>query len=282
MASFHKFVELDLSHNHIEGPIRACFKDDNLRSFKPNMMNHLPSNIGHKMRLLRDLNLAQNFINGSIPDSLCEMKALENLDLSKNHLSGNLPDCWHNFDSLRVARLSSNQFSGVIPKSIGGAYSLQWLHLNNNSLTGQLPSTLKNCTLLTVLDVGDNILSGELPEWIGKHLLDLAVLRLGNNDFNGKIPSVYCQPSQLQIIDLANNNLTENIPHCFGNFLGMLKDESIDGRAIDAEWLHESLSEVMKGARAEYTTTSNYVVNLDLSSNHLVGEIPSSSQTSVA
>ncbi|KAK6158361.1 hypothetical protein DH2020_005675 [Rehmannia glutinosa] len=268
-------TELDLSHNHIEGPIPVLASSLTTLHLSDNMMNHLPSNIGHKMPLLIDLNLAQNFINGSIPDSLCEMKALENLDLSKNHLSGNLLDCWHNFNSLRVARLSSNQLSGVIPNSIGGAYSLQWLHLNNNSLTGQLPSTLRNCTMLTVLDVGDNNLSGELPEWIGKHLLDLAVLRLGNNDFNGNIPSVYCQPSQLQIIDLANNNLTGTIPHCFGKFLGMLKVESMDGRAIDAEWLHESLSEVMKGARLEYTTTSNYVVNLDLSSNHRVGEIPS-------
>ncbi|KAK6137297.1 hypothetical protein DH2020_028960 [Rehmannia glutinosa] len=268
-------TELDLSHNHIEGPIPVLASSLTTLHLSDNMMNRLPSNIGDKMPFLIDLNLAQNFINGSIPDSLCEMKALQNLDLSKNHLSGNLPDCWHNFDSLRVARLSSNKLSGVIPNSIGGAYSLQWLHLNNNSLTGQLPCTLKNCTMLNVLDVGDNILSGELPEWIGKHLLDLAVLRLRNNRFNGKIPSVYCQPFQLQIIDFANNNLTGNIPHCFGNFLGMLKDESTDGRLIDAEWLHESLSEVMKGARLEYTTTSNYVVNLDLSSNNLVGEIPS-------
>ncbi|KAI3468600.1 hypothetical protein Pfo_025263 [Paulownia fortunei] len=242
-------TESDLSHNYIKGPIPE---------------------------LAYNLLLARNFINGSIPDSLCQMKALKLLDLSNNHLSGNLPECWPNLHYLRVARLSSNELSWAIPNSIGGAYTMEWLHLNNNSLKGQLPTTLKNCTRLMALDVGDNNLSGTLPEWIGKDLLDLKVLRLRNNEFRGAIPSAYCQPSQLQIMDLANNKLTGNIPHCFGNFSGMVKEEFTDDNvSYDVGWLHESLSEVMKGVELGYTTTLVYVVNLDLSSNHLVGEIPS-------
>ncbi|KAL3635710.1 hypothetical protein CASFOL_020257 [Castilleja foliolosa] len=247
LSSFRNLTILYLSNNHIEGPI-------------PELAS-----------TMTDLDLSGNMlINGSIPDSFCQMKSLYWLDLSKNRLSGNLPDCWGNFESLVTARLSSNQFSGDIPNSIGGAYNLGFLQLSNNSFTGQLPTTLKNCLWLMLLDVGENKLSGKLPEWdIGQYPDGLRFLRLRNNEFYDIIPSSYCQLYRLQILDLAQNNLTGNIPHCLGNFFGMVKDGLFNQDLGDA-----SLSEVMKGVMMEYTKTSTYTVNLDLSSNNLVGEIP--------
>ncbi|KAL3629255.1 hypothetical protein CASFOL_026477 [Castilleja foliolosa] len=246
LSSFTNLTYLNLSDNHIEGPI-------------PELASTMVV-----------LSLSNNMINGSIPDSLCRMKSLEKLDLFSNHLSGNLPDCWENLENLYKARLSSNRFSGDIPNSIGGAYNLRFLQLNNNRFTGQLPTTLKKCTWLLVLDVGENKLSGKLPDWdIGRYPDGLRVLRLRNNEFSGIIPFSYCQLFNLQIMDLAQNNLTGNIPHCIGNFSGMVKNAELHG-----EWWGVSLSEVIKGAMMEYTKISFYVVNLDLSSNHLVGEIP--------
>ncbi|KAL3635739.1 Pyruvate dehydrogenase complex component E2 1 [Castilleja foliolosa] len=173
LSSFMNLTRLDLSNNHIEGPIPELSSSMRFLYLSNNMM-----------------------INGSIPDSLCQMKSLETLDLSKNRLSGNLPDCWGNFESLDTARLSSNQFSGDIPNSIGGAYNLQLLQLNNNSFTGQLPTTLKNCSRLILLDVGDNKLSGKLPELdIGQYpdgTDGLRFLRLRNNELYDIIPSSYC------------------------------------------------------------------------------------------
>ncbi|KAH6804400.1 hypothetical protein C2S51_032647 [Perilla frutescens var. frutescens] len=112
------------------------------------------------------------------------------------------------------------------------------------------------------MDVGGNNLSG-------KHLPVLRFLRLRNNEFYGTIPRALCQLSELQVMDLANNNLTGSIPHCFGNLSAIiLKFYNND------MWVPGSLSQVMKGVEQEYTTNYFYVVNLDLSSNHLVGEIP--------
>ncbi|KAL3635719.1 hypothetical protein CASFOL_020266 [Castilleja foliolosa] len=250
LSSFMNLTDLHLSNNHIEGPISDLASSMTYLFLSNNMM-----------------------INGSIPDSLCQMKSLKRLDLSKNHLSGNLPDCWGNFESLYIAILSSNQFSGDIPNSIGGAYNLRFLQLNNNTFTGQLPTTLKNCTRLMLLDVGDNKLSGKLPEWdIGQYpdgTDGLRFLRLRNNELYDIIPSSYCQLYRLQILDLSQNNLMGSIPHCLGNFSGMVKHER-----LGVEWDGVSLSEVMKGVMMEYTKTSTYTVNLDLSSNNLVGEIP--------
>ncbi|KAL3635749.1 hypothetical protein CASFOL_020296 [Castilleja foliolosa] len=248
LSSFMNLNILYLSNNHIEGPIPELSSTMTYLDLSGNML-----------------------INGSIPDSLCQMKSLETLDLSKNRLSGNIPDCWGNFESLYTARLSSNQFSGDIPNSIGGAQNLAILQLNNNSFTGQLSTTLKNCTRLMLLDVGENKLSGKLPEWdIGQYPDGLRFIRLRNNEFYGIIPSSYCQLYHLQILDLAQNNLTGNIPHCLSNFSGMVKDGMFHN-----DWRDVSLSELVKGAMMEYTKTSAYYfVNLDLSSNNLVGEIP--------
>ncbi|KAL3833894.1 hypothetical protein ACJIZ3_008630 [Penstemon smallii] len=193
--------DLRLSQNHIQGPI--------------------PNNIGRMLPSLHILLLEENYITGSIPDSLCELKFLMSLDLSKNQLSGNLLDCWENFQQLAILKLSSNEISGFIPNSIGRAYPLMSLHLNNNSLTGKLPSTLRNCTFLRILDIGENMLSGKLPKWIGEYLIDLRVLRLRENEFYGPIPLEFCKLSKLQILDLASNNLIERIPHCIG-FWGVI------------------------------------------------------------
>ncbi|KAG8381290.1 hypothetical protein BUALT_Bualt06G0107100 [Buddleja alternifolia] len=258
---------LDLSNNHIEGSIPK------LTSSMKNL------DLSNMIPLLEYVNLAKNLINGSIPESLCEMKALEFLDLSNNYLSGNIPDCWENFVNLNVMRLSSNKLSGIIPNSIGGAYSLYCLHLNNNSLTGQFPYSLKNCTRLYLLDVGGNKLSGNLPGWISKYLLNLQFLILRNNEFYGMIPSDLCQ-TQLQVMDFAHNKLTGKIPHCIGNFSSMdMKKIMLPLRETFEETLGEifgeTLGQVMKGVELEFTRPlAAYVVNLDLSNNNLVGEIP--------
>ncbi|CAA0820414.1 disease resistance family protein / LRR family protein [Striga hermonthica] len=249
LHSITNLTNFDLSNNHIDG------------SFPK-----LPFGIQY-------LALSNNTISGPIPDSLCQMRDLLYLRLSKNLLSGHLVECWGNFPSLVVVVLSSNQLSGPIPNSIGGAYSLEWLHLNNNNFTGQLPRSLKNCTRLMGLDIRDNKLSGKVPHWIGNNMLNMTILRLRNNKFYGDIPSFFCQMSKLQVMNLANNRLPGNIARCFGSLSGMVHDKTIDlGTRYD---LYDTLSEVLKGASLEYSANARLLVNFDLSSNQLIGEIPS-------
>ncbi|XP_051137604.1 receptor-like protein EIX2 isoform X1 [Andrographis paniculata] len=229
----------------------------------------LPSDIGYMLPLLNTLLMSRNSINGSLPDSLCNMRSLQVIDLSNNNLSGNMSECWQKFQGLKFLSLSSNELSGTIPKSIGGAGGLQWLLLNNNMLSGPIPSTLQNCTYLEALDVGENMLSGKIPAWIGNMQLSLFILKLRNNQFHGEIPRALCEASQLQVLDLGNNKLSGYIPHCFGNLSGMIEIKY----PLLTMYFH-SLYQVFKGSVMEYSRNIGYLVNLDLSCNNLSGKIP--------
>lgn len=260
---------LDLSHNFLNGPLTNLPSNQTtepLRTFP------FIERLADYARVSRLLLLKNNLFNGSIPDSVCNATDLVILDLSRNTLSGNLPRCFENLKELNIMILSSNRLSGVIPSSIGHlGSSLQWLHLNNNSFHGELPETLANCTGLDVLDLGENRFSGNIPNWIGGKIKFLVVLRLHKNNFTGGIPVELCQSSELQIMDLGDNKLTGTIPRCFQKLNGMTGGDS---NLYFSGGFEQSLIQVMRGVSLEYTTIMRYVVNMDLSSNQLVGEIP--------
>ncbi|PWA53672.1 leucine-rich repeat protein [Artemisia annua] len=233
---------------------------------------------------LRSLSWYNASITGPLPTWLRKMPVIDFLDLSHNKLSGpltNLPneesvDVSHSY--VKVLYLQdnlfndSNQLSGVIPSSMVPQSSiLHRLSLNDNHFTGELPRELGNLQELVMLDVGDNGFSGNIPEWIGENLTELAILRLHNNNFTGSIPRSLCNNSFLQILDLAHNNLMGPIPHCLGKLNGMVThNSSVSGLFLS----EEKLIQVINGVSLEYTTTFPLVINMDLSSNKLSGEIP--------
>nr|GEZ13686.1 LRR receptor-like serine/threonine-protein kinase GSO1 [Tanacetum cinerariifolium] len=184
-----------------------------------------------------------NLFTGSIPKSLCTRIDLEVLDLSGNKLSGKIPKCPGNLEHLKEMLLSSNRLSGLIPSSLGriSPSSLGWLQLNDNNFNGELPRKLMNLSSLFVLDLGENKMSGNIPEWIGENLRMLIVLRL------------------------------RSIPHCFGELQSMFTTTRF---YPVFSYNNENVMQVIKGVALEYKTTWMLVVNIDLSSNKLVGEIP--------
>ncbi|CAI9299713.1 unnamed protein product [Lactuca saligna] len=192
---------------------------------------------------------------------------LEYLDLSRNRLIGKIPRCLENLQKLNALILSSNRLSSVIPSFI----SLYRLHLNGNNFTGELPREIMNFQSLAVLDLGDNNFDGNIPEWIGEKLNPM-VLRLHRNNFSGRIPRSFCRLSNLQILDVAHNSLTGTIPPCLGQLSGMA-NRNPNWRLISPD-SDENVIQVMKGVDVEYTRTWDLVLNMDLSSNKLVGEIP--------
>ncbi|GMN62037.1 hypothetical protein TIFTF001_031122 [Ficus carica] len=250
-------VDIDLSSNQLEGSIPL---------FLPQIYF---------------LNLFNNSFS-SIKCNVTQFVSLRFLDISNNQLSGELPDCWSSAVE-QVLNLASNNFIGKIPISIGFLTGIGTLHLSNNHLTGNLPSSLRNCVLLKILDVGENNLSGPIPTWIGKSQTNLVVLSLRSNNFYGSIPSQLCHLQSLQLLDLSSNNLSSSIPTCLGNITAMkiISSGPYIGSPIpyfaridpSKPFANDKLSLVWKGLVNELKNLG-LLMNIDLSSNKLIGKIP--------
>nr|XP_016493362.1 PREDICTED: probable leucine-rich repeat receptor-like protein kinase At2g33170 isoform X1 [Nicotiana tabacum] len=244
--------ELDLSWNNFDGP---------LPHFSPTMMT---------------LILDHNSFNGTI-SPVCESLVMNNslmfLDLSSNSLSGTLSDCWRYGKNLAVLNLARNDLSGEVPHSIGYLTTLRYLLLSNNKLSKNLPLSLKNLRGLKILDVARNDLSGNIPFWLGESLKHLMILNLRWNKFEGNIPLEICQLKSLIILDLSSNALSGTIPKCVGNFLTLAGVEEVPSLIYGPfEVYREDVMMMLK--ERGYDHRAHFFLGIDLSENHLSGEIP--------
>ncbi|PIN04771.1 Non-specific serine/threonine protein kinase [Handroanthus impetiginosus] len=234
------------------------------------------------------LDLSRNKISGSVV-FLCQTKEWELIDLSDNLLFDEIPDCFVNFEKLRYLNLANNHFSGMIPRSFGLLSALSLLHLRNNIFSGELPTSMRNCTKLKMIDLGENNLTGKIPAWIGNSFPQLQVLILRSNEFYDNIPSDLCSLAYIHILDLSSNRISGAIPECVDDYVSMTENFyrwfptgsttfgfPIEGHAyqLDTSTL-ESAYFMWKGKEVKYISHLGLVKLIDLSSNNLVGKIPS-------
>ncbi|XP_047320367.1 LRR receptor-like serine/threonine-protein kinase FLS2 [Impatiens glandulifera] len=295
-------IRVDLSYNHLEGPLPQ-FSSSNINSLNlgNNMLNGtIPHNIGQLMPNLAVYDLSNNYLHGSIPCSMGNMtslyflwlnnnnfvgeipslmgnmRSLSSLSLNNNSLVGKLPSSMGNMSSLDELWLSNNKLVGEIPSSTGNLRFLRYLMLNNNNLGGEIPHSLHNCTQLSMLNLADNMFSGEIPSWIRDTTKPrLKVLKLRSNLLIGHIPKQLCNLSRLHFLDLAHNHLSGTIPLCLGYFTSFTADDYIpDGNDTLDKYPKEDVKVNTKGSEFAYKDTL-YLVNLiDLSANNLTGVIP--------
>ncbi|CAL9186687.1 unnamed protein product, partial [Musa hybrid cultivar] len=237
--------------------------------------NYLTGQLPSAPQLLLDL--SNNSFVGPIPLSFEEATYLILLSLSHNHINGGIPPFFCNLNFLEVLDLSNNHLIGEIPDYHNSfPISLQSLHLNNNNLSGMIPSFLKYCDQLITLDLGENKLFGKIPKWIGRNLSSLKVLRLRSNLLYGVIPENIVNLTSLQVLDLSSNNLFGSLPSSLGNFTAMVEVQN-DTRPLlqgnNYTYIESSLL-TTKGSMVDYTTILSLVTSIDLSNNHLSGEIP--------
>uniref|UniRef100_A0A8R7Q958 Leucine-rich repeat-containing N-terminal plant-type domain-containing protein n=1 Tax=Triticum urartu TaxID=4572 RepID=A0A8R7Q958_TRIUA len=265
---FMRGIAMDFSSNQLTGPIPKLPTNlSNLDISRNNLVGPLPLDFGASG--LQTLVLFDNCISGNIPSSLFKLQSLSLLDISGNNLTGSVPDCLDNESTINTTSLSIRNLS-----------------LRNNHLSGEFPSFLQSCNLLIFLDLSNNHFFGTLPTWIGQKLTSLAFLRLRSNMFYGHIPVELMKISNLQYLDLAYNNITGIIPTPIVNFKGMILMGDNDagyeeafghGLAIGDNELvdySENFTVLTKGQERLYTGEIIFMVNLDLSSNNLVGDIP--------
>nr|XP_017226251.1 PREDICTED: LRR receptor-like serine/threonine-protein kinase GSO2 [Daucus carota subsp. sativus]XP_017226252.1 PREDICTED: LRR receptor-like serine/threonine-protein kinase GSO2 [Daucus carota subsp. sativus] len=240
----------------------------------------IPQSIGNLTSLII-LDLYNNQIRGLIPESIGALTSLTRLDLSLNYLHGLIPPSIGNLISLFDLYLKYNRFSGSIPAEIGNLTKLSDLTVSANRFTGSLPESLCQLNNLSALLVDDNQLGGSIPKCIGK-LSNLEIMDLVSNSWDGII-------SEHHFVNLTNlfsfrissrSNLMVNISSRWVPPF-QLNDIYMDYIKVPKfpKWLitQRSLADItVRNTSISDTILAipNSVRYLDLSNNHMFGNIP--------
>uniref|UniRef100_A0A2N9G1E7 non-specific serine/threonine protein kinase n=1 Tax=Fagus sylvatica TaxID=28930 RepID=A0A2N9G1E7_FAGSY len=227
---------------------------------------------------LLTIDLYNNSLNGTIPDSIGNLPKLTHLDLAHNELSGTFtPTIW-NLSKLLFFHFTGNQISGRIPPEIGQM-------TNGNNLTGPIPASMGNLGNLSSLQLNDNKLFGSLPREIGM-LGNLSRLTLQGNEFSGSLPPEIGKLGNLRQLFLSNNTLSGSIPQEVGmlrslteldlssnSFTGVIPSSLGNLSELEQLYLY---SNNISGPIPEELGLLQHVWILQLLDNNLSGPIPAS------
>ena len=112
---------------------------------------------------LRTIDISQNKFNGTVPILLGQLSEIRNIRFYENEIKGSLPSQVFSLKQIRVLMMQSNKLTGSIPTSVGNLKNLNQLILNHNSLKGNIPSELHNLKQLQTLHLHHNKLTGTSP-----------------------------------------------------------------------------------------------------------------------
>ncbi|XVE66154.1 hypothetical protein DITRI_Ditri08aG0057500 [Diplodiscus trichospermus] len=280
-----RLQNLDLSFNRLTGSIPLSISElksiEQLELYNNSLSGELPLNMGNLTRLkrfdasmneltgsiptglcelqLESLNLFDNRLEGTLPESITRSKDLHELKLFNNKLSGPLPSQLGENSPLQSLDLSYNQFSGEIPENLCAEGQLEDIILIYNSFSGKIPESLGKCRSLGRVRLRHNRLSGRIPEdfW---GLPRVYLLELAENSFSGQISKMISGARNLSVLSISNNQFSGSLPDEIGS-LGTLVEISISGNMITGQ-IPGSLVKLRQ------------LVRLDLSENELDGGIP--------
>ncbi|KAF8648272.1 hypothetical protein HU200_064848 [Digitaria exilis] len=280
-----KLTLLLLHDNHLSGLIpKGIALLPMLRVMKLSR-NFLYGGLPHKMgkhSMLFKIEMSSNNLSGKLPEGLCSFQTLRYIDFSHNSLSGEFPGSIFNCSSLRSIFLYNNQFRGSFPAGVWSLPELTKIIIKENGFSGLLPSKIgSNITTINIsnnrfsgslpmladklntLIAENNFISGEIPTNLILHA-PLQVLHLAENMLSGSLPSMIWHMHCLMDLDLRKNNLSGEIPDTIGDFMPINENNTID------------LSENNLSGPIPLSLIQLRPTFLNLSSNQLTGQIPSS------
>ncbi|XP_060669237.1 receptor-like protein 35 isoform X3 [Ziziphus jujuba] len=252
MANLTQLVHLDLSSNMFTVPIPSF----------------------NMSKILMEINLSNNSLNGNIPSSLFALPSLDSIHLANNQFSG--VDEFPNVSSsvLKSIDLRSNKLQGTVPSSLFALPSLESIHLGKNqfSRVDEFPNV--SSSVLNSIDLSSNNLRGTVPSSLFT-LPSLEEIDLANNQFTGVdefsnvsssvLKSIDLRSNKLQVlnsIDLSSNNLRGTVPSSLFTLPSLKEIDLANNQFTGVD---------------EFPNVSSSVLNsIDLSSNKLQGTVPSS------
>ncbi|XP_044953552.1 receptor-like protein EIX2 [Hordeum vulgare subsp. vulgare] len=272
VGHFTSLEELSLYNNSISGAIPTGLVNCTSLQSVALGLNQLSGQIPTLPRNLTEVDLSMNSLSGPLPSDF-GAPYLTGLSLSSNYITGHVPRPICELKNLVFLDLSKNRFVGEFPRC-SSMPNLNFLHLSNNNFSGNFPPMLQNCAQLISLDLAMNEFDGALPVWIGD-IANLQFLQLNQNMFYGDIPANITSLVLLQQFSLASNNISGSIPSSLSKLIAMTQKYL---PRQDSPWIEDKaniLSVVMKHQELKFRGAAvTDLVSIDLSLNHLTGEIP--------
>ena len=249
--------------------------------------NNLNGTIPESIANLKDITilyLYNNHLTGSIPRSIFSLKNLQQLALHQNEIHDSIPTTIGNLTSLMNLSLFSNDINGSIPDAIGKLQNLQELDLSRNNLTGPIPESVCSLTKLAYLALNSNNLNGTISDAIS-NLTNLEFLSIFENSLHGTICKQIGNLASLTELHLWGNNLSGTIPDSIGNLSNLTifcagynnlsgSIPSSIGRLVKLQHVKLEINS-LSGTIPEMKNLKQ-LVNITLNENQLNGTIPHS------
>jgi Leucine-rich repeat (LRR) protein len=210
--------------------------------------------------LVEYVSLSSNELNGILRPELGSAKSLKELRLAGNPLQGTIPDSYANLINLNILHLGDSRFDeAFIPDFIYDLTNLIELQLDNCSLIGGIDFGIGNLEKLNILRLDHNSLNDTIPMEIGK-LTNLQILRLESNYLSGELPTAVVKLHQLIDLRLNNNELESTIPDKIGALKNLVR------LSMGSNWF--------LGALPSSITNLSSLQILTCEDNFLTGRIP--------
>mmetsp|Transcript_11387 Transcript_11387/g.27144 ORF Transcript_11387/g.27144 Transcript_11387/m.27144 type:complete len:994 (+) Transcript_11387:336-3317(+) len=190
-----------------------------------------------------------------------KMTSLVQLNLSNNKLYGSIPDSFFDLMDLQELNLSGNSFTDTVDRRIGDLDALRSLNLAGNNLDGTIRiETLTNLETLVLDDLNDGGIVDVQTQIVP--LTNLNKLSMKRVDTFQPFLSDLSGMSNLEVLDLEDTDLDGSIGTSF-SALTSLRYLSVKRNFLSGSIVPES-----------FGTLSNLEF-LDLSGNSFVGSLPS-------
>ncbi|KAH9743545.1 hypothetical protein KPL70_003342 [Citrus sinensis] len=213
---------VDLSSNNFEGRLPLCNSSFLyiLDMSNNSLSGSIPESIG-SLRTLRFLVLRNNYLSGELPLSLKNCTFMESLDLGDNNLSGNIP-AWigASMPGLSILRFIPPRVGNLSDMKVEPPKSVQHEGRLRVVTKGSERKYFTTLYLVNLLDLSSTNLSAEIPAELTS-LVHLGTLNLSHNHLVGKIPEEIGNFEWLETLDLSKNKLSGSIPPSMASLIFM-------------------------------------------------------------